>query len=277
MKGDQIKNCYKGDGWIEEEHCWTQCNCIYIYSYLMVTEFDLSKIISLQNQWFGEWKPDLSDLESACRLVARSYLKSEKILTMRLHNIDISSISTNLMKNVTEKVSTAVDLFDIKNFHASMLENLDCGWLRMESMNLKDSQVSKSINVRGRVVLDRVQGDLQGLLDNINCDWLEMRDMSLSCNETKSLVQMLSHRVRRLDLMDGVRLEECGSFLNEYEGNGRCKLIVLYKDVWENYLEDVVLWAKSVDWVFEKNPYFAEFSPYQPSSPNGNRKKCSIL
>ena len=63
----------------------------------MVTEIDMLKINSLQNQWFGEWKPDLSDLESACRLVARSYLKSEKILTMRLHNIDISSISLQLL------------------------------------------------------------------------------------------------------------------------------------------------------------------------------------
>ena len=85
-------------------------------------------------------------------------------------------------------------------FELSMLGNLNCEELQLESLSIPASAplTTQVINVSGCILVDII-GNLCGLLDNITCDtlYLDTLDVDATCD---SLLKMLPSRVRKLDL-----------------------------------------------------------------------------
>ena len=80
------------------------------------------------------------------------------------------------------------------------------------------------------------------LLTNLKCDWLMIYNQSLGQGETLALVQAMESSVEEVWLWE-VSLEM--EALSEYNGQGVCRLVVLWGNTADRYKEDLGKWASS--------------------------------
>ena len=71
------------------------------------------------------------------------------------------------------------------------------------------------------------------------------------CGHQDPVARGLQHGVETLCLCGGVSLHL--QTLMEYDGRGRCGLVVCWDDTRDTYLEEMKTWAVGVDWDLSDN------------------------
>ena len=107
----------------------------------------------------------------------------------------------NIVNSVAKKVKNEIWLSHVKGFCWSMLENVKCKSLWLESTQIVPSlpaSTSQNMVDCEDVTLRRMHYNLSGLSDVITCKRLNIDNMKLNNAETRSLTKMLSNRVEKL-------------------------------------------------------------------------------
>ena len=161
---------------------------------------------------------------------------SNSLKDLELVSFDISSVPSKIVNNSLKKiVSEAVVFSGVTGLRFSMLKNLECKKLWIEVLTIPE-QRTRDISVNGKVALIGLDGNLNGLLDSISCDHLLIDAMTLDSDETIRLTEMLSRRVKHLEIGDCGDFEDC-TILNNYDGRGRCEWIVFNREDEDDIVE----------------------------------------
>ena len=141
-----------------------------------------------------------------------------------------------LLSSVQRMVLDDVDLTSVSDEHLASLV----------------SSVSRSVgivNVRGCGLIT--------ILDSVKSRDLSIRDQSLGSEETQALVQAMESRVESIFLSRGVTMDIRD--LMEYNGNGKCRVLMCSGDTIERYREKLRTWAMVRNWVVTRNDGWSLF------------------
>jgi len=201
----------------EDKQCGSKCACFVLPMYFERMEKILIDWSFKDNRIIK----NLSEIESAARLVTAGFIKELNFMTVV--KVDIGGIPVNIMNNLAKVIKIHIDLKEVKGFQIKMFEDVKCVNLLLERMSIDASNLTGTICIRGGLVsLNMIGGDIRQLLDHIEPNSLRLTRLTLDENATRSLTQMLRDRVTDLVLYD-VDLEY--KVLTEYDGNGKCQYI----------------------------------------------------
>ena len=113
-------------------------------------------------------------------------------------------------------------------------------------------------SVRGSVGDVSVRGcGLITILDSVKSRDLHIRDQSLGSEENWALVRAMESRVESIFLSRGVTMDI--RILMEYNGKGKCRVVMCSGDTIERYREKLRTWAMVRNWVVTRSDGWSLF------------------
>ena len=195
--------------------------------------------------WPGEdFLPTLKDIDVANVLVQCNYLSVDTIISKAasiaehryLWNDSKPSWVSSAAALAITGYLPAVSRLWLNNLNDYQLDLMDPGELR-----------ALVRCVTGKVELTSVSGDPSLVLREVRCEWLYLDNITLDQSATMALMDAMDSRVEEL-MLGNVEMAE---LLGRYDGQGKCRKVVLAGATMRKSRHDVCQWAKIRNWECE--------------------------